>query len=62
MFKLLKRYNQANPQIKYFAINWLVYGLAILITTVYCYARLDYVRSYRTPVVVQHHQKVAPTQ
>jgi len=61
MLKWLKRYNRAKPQIKYFALNWLVYGLAIIITTIYCYARLDFVRSYRTPVVEQNLQKAAQT-
>lgn len=53
MFKWLKEYNEASSQTKYFVLNWLVYGLALLITTVYCYARLDYVRSYRTPSVAE---------
>lgn len=53
MFKWLKEYNDSSSQTKYFVLNWLVYGLAILITTVYCYARLDFVRSYRTPSVTQ---------
>lgn len=51
MFRWFKEYNEASSQTKYFVLNWLVYGLALLITTVYCYARLDYVRSYRTPSV-----------
>ena len=53
MFKWLKEYNESSSQTKYFVLNWLVYGLALLITTVYCYARLDYVRSYRTPSVAE---------
>lgn len=56
MFKWLKAYNEASSQTKFFVLNWLVYGLAILITTVYCYARLDFVRSYRTPSVEARHQ------
>lgn len=57
MLKWLKKYNEASSQTKYFIINWLVYGLAIIITTVYCYARLDFVRSYRTPAVIEAKQK-----
>lgn len=49
MIKWLKQYNEASKQTKYFIWNWVIYGLAILITTVYCYGRLDYVRSYQTP-------------
>ena len=56
MFKWLRQYNQASAQTKYFVLNCLVYGLAILITTVYCYARLDFVRSYATPGVVEAHK------
>ena len=57
MFKWLKDYNDASSQTKFFVLNCLVYGLAILITTVYCYARLDFVRSYRTPAVIEAHKK-----
>jgi hypothetical protein len=53
MFKWLKEYNEASSQTKYFVLNWLVYGLAILITTVYCYACLDFVRSYRPPSIAE---------
>ena len=59
MFQMLREYNEANPQTKYFVLNALVYGLAILITTLYCYGRLDYVRSYRTPSVTETQQKAA---
>lgn len=47
MFKWIEEYQQANPQIKFFVINWVIYSIAILVTTVYCYARLDFVRSNR---------------
>lgn len=51
MFEWLKKYGESNPQTKYFTLNALVYGLAIVITTVYCYGRLDFARSYRAPTV-----------
>ena len=57
MFGWLKEYSEANPQTKYFVLNALVYGLAIIITTVYCYGRLDFVRSYRTPGVAEAEEK-----
>ena len=41
-------YWNAPRKIKYFYLTWLVYGLALIVTTLYCYARLDYVRSYQT--------------
>lgn len=49
MFKWIEEYQEANPQIKYFIINWIIYGLAIIVTAVYCYARLDFVRSNKAP-------------
>jgi hypothetical protein len=61
MIKWLRQYNEANAQIKYFALNWLIYGLAIIITTIYCYARLDFVRSYRTPAVESNEQATQTT-
>jgi hypothetical protein len=55
MFKWLRDYNNASGQTKVFILNWLVYGLAIILTTVYCYARLDFVRSYKTTPDQVHH-------
>lgn len=49
MFKWVAQYRGAKPQTKYFILNWFVYGLVIILTTVYCYARLDYVRSDHRP-------------
>ena len=49
MFKWLSEYSESRAQTKYFVLNALVYMLAIVITTAYCYGRLDFVRSYRTP-------------
>jgi hypothetical protein len=57
MFSWLREYGEANPQTKYFVLNALIYGLAIIITSAYCYGRLDFVRSYRTPGVVEAEQK-----
>lgn len=45
MFKWLRSFKEATPQTKYFALNWAVYGIAIIVSTLYCYGRLDYVRS-----------------
>lgn len=49
MSNWLKAYNEASAQTKFFILTWLIYGLALLITTVYCYGRLDFVRSYPRP-------------
>lgn len=54
MFKWLKAYHQATSQTQYFFLTLAVYGLMLLVTTVYVYARLDYVRSYKTTPTAQH--------
>jgi hypothetical protein len=58
MFKWIDQYNEATPQTKFFILNWVVYGLAIVITTIYCYARLDFVRSYQTPSTIETKQTI----
>ena len=49
----LKQYSNASSQTKYFILNWVVYSLAMLITTVYCYGRLDFVRSYQADTAIE---------
>ncbi len=53
MFKWFKRYQDSSPQMKVFTINWLIYGLVIIITTVYCYGRLDFARSYHNTIPIK---------
>jgi hypothetical protein len=63
MLNWLRKYNESSSQTKYFVLNWAIYGLAIIITTVYCYARLDFVRSYRAPAIVEttkHNDNIKP--
>jgi hypothetical protein len=36
---------KADRKTKWFLFNWLIYGLALILTLVYCYLRLDFVRS-----------------
>jgi hypothetical protein len=45
---MFKRYKNASNETKFFVFNWVIYGLALIITTIYCFGRLDYVRSYAT--------------
>lgn len=61
MITWLKRYNEANSQTKYFILNGLVYGLAVIITTVYCYGRLDFVRSYQAPATIKNEKNTQET-
>lgn len=44
----VRQFKDASPQTKYFVLTWFIYGITLIITTIYCYGRLDYVRSYRT--------------
>jgi len=46
MFKWIASFQRADREMKWFILTWVIYGIAIIATTVYCYARLDYVRSY----------------
>lgn len=62
MLRWLKAYNDSSAQTKYFTLNAIVYGLAIVITSVYCYGRLDFVRSYRTPAVIEAKEKLNKAQ
>jgi hypothetical protein len=48
MFKWLINYITSTSQTKYFILNWAAYGIMIIASTVYCYGRLDFVRSYKT--------------
>lgn len=47
MIQWLMQFKSASRETKWFVLNWLLYGVLIIATTVYCYARLDYVRSYK---------------
>lgn len=53
MTNWLEDYNEATPKTKSFVLTWIVYSLVLLITTVYCYARLDYVRSYKSEAAIR---------
>lgn len=48
MFRWLYRFTESTKETKWFILNWAVYILLLILTTLYCYGRLDYVRSYKT--------------
>lgn len=58
MFKWIKWYNEADSQTRFFILNWVVYSIALIITTLYCYGRLDYVRTYQTPSTIEKHKTI----
>lgn len=46
MMTWIQQFRRANPKTRWFIFNWAIYILLMIVTTIYCYARLDYVRSY----------------
>lgn len=53
VLKWFKQFIESSRQTKLFVLNCILYTLLIVGTTVYCYARLDFVRSYKTKPVIQ---------
>ncbi len=45
MSSFIEKYRKSNPKTKNFILTCVIYGLVIILTTIYCYARLDFVRS-----------------
>lgn len=58
MFQWIKRFRQASGETKFFIFNWLIYGVMLIVTTMYCYGRLDYVRSYK--ITPKSHNQSTP--
>jgi hypothetical protein len=48
MFEKLGTMIRMDPKTRWFWFNTLVYMIIIILTTIFAYARLDYVRSYST--------------
>ncbi|MBA2728307.1 MAG: hypothetical protein H0U49_09075 [Parachlamydiaceae bacterium] len=51
MFKWLRQYQSASRQTKYFILTWFIFGICIVVTTIYCYARLEFARNHKTETV-----------
>jgi len=51
MLKWIQAYREANSQTKYFYLTLAVYGLVIVLTTLYAYAKLELEKSYNPPVL-----------
>lgn len=58
MFKWLEDYNEASPQTKNFIIIALLFSLVIIGSLIYCYARLDSVRSHSVEQSQAYHTQV----
>lgn len=54
----LRQYMEAAPQTKWFIFNWVFYAILTFGTLIYCYARLDFVRTGpQTPQVMEQVNK-----
>lgn len=42
------QFKNSSRETKWYILNWVLYGFLMIATTIYCYARLDFVRSYKT--------------
>lgn len=49
----IRAFKEANPKTKAFVFNWAIYVIALVASTIYCYARLDYVRTGKPQVQVE---------
>jgi len=47
MFAILKKFHEATTETKCFIVTSVLFIAVLVATTLYCYARLDYVRSYK---------------
>lgn len=49
MLARLRKFAASNRETKLFLFTAILYTAGVLIPVIYCYARLDYVRSYEVP-------------
>jgi hypothetical protein len=48
MMTWISQFIHSSRETKWYFLNWFIYGILIILTTIYCYMRLDFVRSYKT--------------
>jgi hypothetical protein len=41
MLKWINQFREAKPQTKYFILIWFIFGMGLLLSTVYSYARIE---------------------
>lgn len=51
---MFEKIRSMSPKTRWFAFNWFIYFLALIVTALYCYARLDFAR---TQPPVEHVKK-----
>jgi len=57
MSSWIKQFNAASRDTKLLIVTLALFSFGIVFTTLYCYARLDYVRSYKTAPITTVNQK-----
>jgi len=46
LFNWVQQFRGSNRQTKYFILTWIVYMIAIIVSTLYAYVRIDLIKSY----------------
>lgn len=49
MFGWLYRFSKSTSETKFFILNWAIYGILLILTTLYAYGRLELVRTRPAP-------------
>lgn len=57
MFKWISAYKEANRQTKFFFLTLAIYGIVIVLTTLYAYGTLHVEPSYNPPTLKSETQK-----
>ena len=57
MFKWIRDYREANRQTKFFYLTLAIYGIVILLTTLYAYAKLHVETNYNPPTLKTENPK-----
>ncbi|ADI38710.1 putative uncharacterized protein [Waddlia chondrophila 2032/99] len=54
MLQWMKKFKEATPLTKNALIALIIWAVPVVLMTIYCYARLDFVRSYDSFQPVEH--------
>jgi len=55
MFQWVKSFRESSSETKNAIFALLFWALPVILTAIFCYARLDFVRSYETPLKSVEH-------
>lgn len=57
MLKWITEFKEASLQTKLFVLNWFTYGLALILSTVYCYGRIEQIHQAQKAQAAAFQQK-----